>query len=128
MRALMPVLIPVLSALIAGPAMAQPPPLGLQGGLLLQQQQQAQFLQQQEASRQQLIQQQNQLMSLQAQLQTQQALANIQAQASVPQLPLPDVTPGRALPSFDTSQLATIPDNVLADSNQRVLDAVGRQP
>jgi len=81
--------------------------------------------QQQEATRQQLIQQQNQLMTLEAQMRTQQALSEVRAQAQSPVLPLPDVTAGRPLPQIDTSQLASIPDAALADSNRKVLEAAG---
>jgi len=85
--------------------------------------QEAELRQQQEAARQQLIQQQNQIMTLDAQLRTQQALSEVRAQVQTPVLPLPDVTPGHPPPQIDTSQLATIPDAALADSNRKVLDA-----
>jgi hypothetical protein len=112
------------AAIVAGPAMAQvAPQLGLQPFTA----QDSIFLQQQEATRQQLIQQQNQIMSLDAQIRAQQALSDVQAQARVPQLPLPDVTPGRPLPQIDTSQLASIPDAALADSNKKVLEAAGNR-
>jgi hypothetical protein len=111
----------VLSAvLVASPAMAQILP-ATPGALRAQQ---FELQQQQESTRQQLIQQQNQITTLDAQMRTQQALGQIQAQAQAPLLPLPDVTPGRPLPQIDTSQLASIPDSALADSNQKVLDAV----
>jgi hypothetical protein len=114
----------VLSALaVAAPAMAQVSPQ--LSSPQLWQSQNAILLQQQESTRQQLVQQQNQLMSMEAQMRTQQALSAVQAQAQSPVLPLPTMTPAGALPQMDTSQLATIPDSVLADSNRRVLEATG---
>ena len=113
------------AAAIAGPALAGPlPPLGLL--------QDSQLLQQREAIRQQLIQQHNDLTTLEAQWKTQQALANIQAQAYSPQLALPDVALGYAPPNMaasqvDPGQFASIPDSVLADSNRKVLEAAGRR-
>jgi hypothetical protein len=107
------------AALVASPAMAQI--INTPGAW---QAQQFQLQQQQETTRQQLIQQQNQIATMDAQMRTQQALSQIQAQAQAPLLPLPDVTPGRPLPHIDISQLASIPDSTLADSNQKVLDAV----
>jgi hypothetical protein len=107
---------------VAAPAMAQVPmqmptqPWTAQNAIILQQQ---------ESTRQQLVQQQNQLMSMDAQMRVQQGLSEIQAQAQSPQLPLPIMGPAGALPQMDTSQLATIPDSALADSNRKVLDAVG---
>jgi hypothetical protein len=118
-------LLVVTTLAIAPPAMAQiisPPGLGL--GLRPQD---AIVQQQLESSRQQLIQQQNQLMTLDAQMRTQQALSQVQAQAVSPRLPEPDVTPGRPLPQIDTSQLASIPDAALADSNKKVLQAAGNR-
>lgn len=116
----------VLSVLaIASPALAQlaaPPPLIAPQGWRPQD---AINLQQQEVTRQQLIQQQNQLNALDAQFRTQQALSEVQAQAVSPRLPVPDVTPGRPLPQIDTSKLASIPDAALADSNRKVLEASG---
>lgn len=107
------------AALVASPAMAQI--INTPGAW---QAQQLQLQQQQESTRQQLIQQQNQIATMDAQMRTQQALSQLQAQLQSPVLPLPDVTPGRPLPQIDTSQLASIPDSTLADSNQKVLDAV----
>jgi len=83
----------------------------------------AEMLAQQEAARQQLVQQQNQLMSLEAQLRTQQALADVRALTVVPRIAPPDTRPGHALPQIDTGQLASIPDSALADSNRKVLEA-----
>lgn len=77
----------------------------------------------QEMQRQQMVQQQNQIMSLEAQLRTQQALAAVEALKVAPRLTPPN-TNGRAPPPVnDTSQLASIPDSALADSNRKVLDA-----
>jgi hypothetical protein len=117
----MPMRLPFLvlsAALVASPAMAQFINPGASRA------QQFELQQQQETTRQQLIQQQNQITTLDAQMRTQQALSQVQAQAQAPLLPLPDVTPGRPLPQIDTSQLASIPDSTLADSNKKVLDAV----
>jgi hypothetical protein len=118
----MPMRLPLLvltAALVASPAMAQV--INTPGAYRVQQ---FELQQQQETTRQQLIQQQNQIATMDAQMRTQQALSQVQAQAQSPLLPLPDVTPGRPLPQIDTSQLASIPDSTLADSNQKVLDAV----
>lgn len=118
----------VFSALaVATPVMAQvtpaPPALNPLVSSPAFQAQQFELRQQQEAMRQQLIQQQNQMMTLEAQIRTQQALSDVRAQVQTPRLPLPDVTPGHPLPQIDTSQLASIPDAALADSNRKVLDA-----
>jgi hypothetical protein len=85
----------------------------------------AEMLAQQEIARQQIVQQQNQIMALEAQLRTQQALSDVHALTLAPQLPPVDTTPGRPLPHIDTSQLASIPDATLADSNRKVLEAAG---
>jgi hypothetical protein len=87
----------------------------------------AEMLAQQEMARQQMVQQQNQISSLDAQIRTQQNLAAVQALTINPRLTLPDVTPGHALPQIDTGQLASIPDAALADSNRKVLDAAGNR-
>lgn len=80
----------------------------------------------QEMQRQQLVQQQNQITSLEAQLRTEQAIASVQAMRVSPRLTPPD-TDGPAPPAqIDTSQLASIPDATLADSNRKVLEAAGR--
>ena len=61
----------------------------------------------------------NDLATLQARLQTDQAVANLQAQRSVqPLMALPD--PRAALPVVDTSQMVSIPDAALAQSNARI--------
>jgi Spy/CpxP family protein refolding chaperone len=82
---------------------------------------------QQEQLRQQLIDQQNQTQALQAQLRAEQGVQEAQRLRVAPRLPPVDVTPGRALPHIDTSQLASIPDAALADSNKKVLDAAGNR-
>jgi hypothetical protein len=81
------------------------------------------LLVQQEAMRQQLVQQQNQLQALDAQLRLQQSQLEIERLKVSPRLPPPDTSSGKALPQIDVSQLASIPDAALADSNKRVLDA-----
>jgi hypothetical protein len=81
----------------------------------------------QEMQRQQLVQQQNQLMSLEAQMRAQQAVADVHTMSIAPRLTPPDTTPGHALPNIDTSQLASIPDAALADSNRKVLDAANNR-
>lgn len=110
------------AASLATPAAAQllPPAPGAAGSP-----QYAEALAQQEITRQQLVQQQNQLSALEAQLHAQQGLADIQALRVVPRIPTPDTASGRPLPQIDTSQLATIPDAALADSNRKVLEAAG---
>ena len=109
-----------LALLAASPAFAQfvpaPPPGTLAapdpGAMALQ-----------EMQRQQLVQQQNQIMSLEAQLRTQQALADLRALAVSPRLPPPHLNSKAPPPQIDTGQLASIPDSALADSNRKVLDA-----
>jgi len=82
---------------------------------------------QQEITRQQLIQQQNQLMALEAQQRALKAQQAIEALKVNPRLPPPDVSSGRPPPQIDTSKLASIPDAALADSNQKVLDAANNR-
>lgn len=82
---------------------------------------------QQEMTRQQLIQQQNQLMALEAQIRAQQAIQDLQALKVSPRLPLPQVGAGGPLPQIDTGQFASIPDATLADSNKKVLDAANNR-
>jgi hypothetical protein len=115
----------LLAALSMAPtAMAQPLPL-IAGGLAPGPSSPLynEMLVQQEQLRQQIIQQQNQFMALDAQLRAQQAQQDIQALKINPRLPLPDVSRAGALPQIDPSQLASIPDAALADSNRKVLDA-----
>lgn len=111
-----PVVTAVVTAIVlASPAFAQIPPGTWRPQDLETQQQQEQL-------RQQMIQQQNQLMALEAQMRAQQAMQDVQAQKQSPRLTPPDVS-RRPLPSIDTSQIASIPDAVLADSNKKVLEA-----
>ncbi|MDB5416640.1 MAG: hypothetical protein JWP50_59 [Phenylobacterium sp.] len=120
MRALL-----LLAALGMAPtAMAQPLPL-IPGGLAPgpASPEYNQMLVQQEQMRQQMVQQQNQLMVMEAQLHGQQSQQDIQALKINPRLALPNVSGAGALPQIDPSQLASIPDAALADSNKKVLDA-----
>jgi len=78
---------------------------------------------QQDLARNRAIAQENELMALDARLRTEQALRDIQVQRSLPPLPtLPD-DPKRPPPVLDTSGVATIPDDRLEASNQRVREA-----
>jgi hypothetical protein len=84
------------------------------------------FWMQQELDRQHAISQDNQLMSLEAQLRTEQTLRQLEAQRSRPILPQP-VTPA-APASASTSKVspyASIPDDRLAASNARVRAVLG---
>jgi len=116
-----PMLIAALTLTGAAPAFAQqlplPPYTGIspaESGLLVQQEQ----------IRQQIIQQQAQLQALDAQIRTEQNIQEVQRLRIVPRLPPPPPA-GRPQPNIDTSQLASIPDAALADSNKKVLDAAG---
>jgi len=116
-----PMLIAALTLTGAAPAFAQqlplPPYTGIspaESGLLVQQEQ----------IRQQIIQQQAQLQALDAQIRTEQNIQEVQRLRIEPRLPPPPPA-GRPQPSIDTSQLASIPDAALADSNKKVLDAAG---
>lgn len=82
---------------------------------------------QQEALRQQMVQQQNQMMALEAQVRAQQAIQDVRAQAQSVRLPPVDARPGQALPRIDVSKLASIPDSALADSNRKVIDAANNR-
>ncbi|HEX3700350.1 MAG TPA: hypothetical protein VHV27_06720 [Phenylobacterium sp.] len=116
------------AAAVAGPAFAQrpppPTPFTAPGAGALE----STFQVQQEAARQAAIQQQGQLTALQAQLRMQQSLLDLQAATNGPVIPPPNLANGPPYPQIDTSQLGSIPDAVLADSNKRVLDAAGHQP
>lgn len=63
---------------------------------------------------------QNQLSSLDAQIRTQQSLSDIRAQSYSPTIPQYQGAPPAHI---DTSQLASIPDDKLAASKQRVREA-----
>ncbi|HKR87385.1 MAG TPA: hypothetical protein VJS38_04370 [Phenylobacterium sp.] len=67
---------------------------------------------------------QNQMQALDAQLHTQQSLGDIRAQSYSPTIPQ---YAGAPPVNIDTSQLASIPDDRLAASNQRVLDAAANR-
>lgn len=78
---------------------------------------------QQDLARNRMVAQENELMALEARLRTEQALRDIQVQRSLPPLPtLPD-DPKRPPPALDTSRIATIPDDRLEASNERVREA-----
>jgi len=72
---------------------------------------------QQDLAARQAMLQQNQLTVLDAQIRTQQAIADVQAQMRTPPLPPPRLS--GVMPTLDTSQLASIPDSKLAESNAR---------
>ncbi|MFC3068766.1 hypothetical protein [Phenylobacterium soli] len=119
----------VFATLIAAPAIAQPypPPYAAPANP----QQEFDWRTQHEMLRQQMVQQQNQLMALEAQMRANQALADIQAQKSLsqsyPRAAQPPPRAGAVLPRIDTSKLASIPDSALADSNRKVLDAAANR-
>jgi hypothetical protein len=101
----------------APPACAQPLQRpSLQEGLDAANQAMALQAQQDQLARQAVL-QQNQLTVLEAQIRTEQAIADIQAHSRTPQIPPP---PSGASPNLDASQLASIPDSRLAESNARV--------
>ena len=77
--------------------------------------------QQHEQLRQEMIRQQNQLMSLEAQTRAQQAMRDIEAQKQSPSLG-PSAVPTPP-PNMDLGAMASIPDSVLAESNRRAVDA-----
>jgi hypothetical protein len=115
----------IVPALLAAASLAAPASAQLLTLPSVGSPQYAETLAQQEMARQQLIQQQNQIMALEAQIRTQQGLADVQAMAVSPRLTPPNVSSGHALPHIDTSRLASMPDSALADSNRKVLDAAG---
>ncbi|CAN7401178.1 hypothetical protein LJR225_002542 [Phenylobacterium sp. LjRoot225] len=102
-------LAPVGAAALAQPLSLQQSMDATHRGMQLQ-------AQQDQLARQAVL-QQNQLMVLEAQIRTQQAIADIQARSQTPRLPPP---PSGTSPKLDTSQLASIPDSKLAESNARV--------
>lgn len=115
----------------AAPALAQIPPAPVPN-LPAQSQaaataQYSALLVQQEQMRQQLIQQQNDLARLDAQMRTEKAIADIQAARNLPPLPPPDVSGAPPYPQIDTSQLPSISDKTLQESDKRVRDAAGPQ-
>lgn len=125
MRLRLPALLAAAVAL-AGPAFAQPYPAQPYPAPA-NPQQEFDWRTQQEMLRQQMVQQQNQMMALEAQIRAQQAIQDVRAQSQSVRLPPVDTTPGRALPHIDTSKLASIPDSALADSNRKVLDAANNR-
>lgn len=62
----------------------------------------------------------NELSNLQARLQTDQTLSNLQAQRVSPPAPAVIYNPGAPPPKIDLSQMASIPDSALAQSNARI--------
>lgn len=125
MRLFAATLAAVLAAPILGPAaLAQPYP---SQPYQPNPQQDFDWRTQQEMLRQQMVQQQNQMMALEAQMRAQQAIQDVRAQSQSARLPPVDTTPGHALPHIDTSRLAAIPDSALAESNRKVLDAANRR-
>lgn len=81
-----------------------------------------------EMARQQAIARANELTSLEAQIRTEQNLRNVPGLQLPARIPIPDVSGPGPYPQIDTSQLASIPDSVLADSNKKVLAAAANRP
>jgi hypothetical protein len=113
---------------LAAPAAAQPlgpapvAPLPVQpnaawqyGGVLVQQEQ----------LRQQMIDQQNRLNALDAGLRAQQSIDVLQAESHPAAIPAPYIAAGAPPAQIDASQLGSIPDSILADSNKKVREAAG---
>jgi hypothetical protein len=73
-------------------------------------------------ARQRTISQDNQLTALDAQLQADQAIRDIQLQRALPPL-LPPAAPNAPPRVLDMSQLPSIPDSILANSNRIVRQA-----
>ena len=114
-------LAPILAGALVAPALAQPlRQPSFQQSMDLEQRS-AQIQAQQNLANRQLQLQQNQLDVQQSELRTQQAIEDIQRNSVTPTVP-PLIAP---LPGLDASDLASIPDDTLARSNQRVLDAAG---
>jgi len=67
----------------------------------------------------------NRLNNLETQQRTQQAIDDLQAQTQPRALPPPP--PGAPPPQIDTSNMATIPDSTLEESNARVREAAGNR-
>lgn len=123
----LPVVLAVFA--LAAPAAAQPlapvpvtpgvqPNLAWQyGGVLVQQ----------EELRQQMVGQQNRLNALDAGLRAQQSIDILQAESHPAPIPAPYVASGAPPPRIDASQLGSIPDSILADSNKKVRDAAPPQ-
>jgi hypothetical protein len=62
----------------------------------------------------------NELSNLQARVQTEQTLSQLQAQRISPPVPMTPYDPKAPPPKIDLSQMASIPDAALAQSNARV--------
>ena len=62
----------------------------------------------------------NELSNLQARLQTDQTLSQLQAQRVSPPVPMAAAGPNAPPPKIDLSQMASIPDAALAQSNARI--------
>lgn len=114
-----------LLVLAATPALAQQDLLAQQR---LQTEMRLQELQQQaDMARQREITTSNELMALDARLRAEQGMADVRAQAISPRLPSAPQNQVYAPPpaQIDTSRLASIPDDRLADSDRRVREASG---
>jgi hypothetical protein len=85
------------------------------------------LLVQQEELRQQMIGQQNRLNALDAGLRAQQSIDLLQAESHPAPIPAPYIAPGAPPAQVDTSQLGSIPDAILAESNRKVREAAGPQ-
>ena len=107
------VILLALAACVAAPAAAQP-------FRSLELARDAQAQEQALAARNRDIALANELSNLQARLQTEQALSNLQAQRVGPPVPLVIYNPKAPPPKIDLSQMASIPDAALAQSNARI--------
>jgi hypothetical protein len=107
---------------IAGPAAAQPPYFALFQG------REAQAAAEADAARYREIVTRNELAVLQARVQAEQAISDLQAARASPVLS-PAVRGSDTAPPalIDTSQLVSIPDDVLAQSNARVRAAAANR-
>jgi hypothetical protein len=115
----MRILLATTALLAAAPAAAQP---------LVQQQQLDDLRMQAEAAQRRAIDQQNQLMSLEARLRADQATYDLQRNApAVPTLRYDPPTGGGVGAPAAATRYPSIPDRALADSNRRVQAAVGNR-
>jgi len=108
------------SVLLATPVLAQ-------DYLALTQAHDAERVAAEAAARQRDIALTNELSVLQARVQSEQALSDIAALRARPTLPTVVVDPKAPPPKIDLSQLASIPDSALADSNAKVRAAAGNR-
>lgn len=113
-----------LAAPAAAQPLAPPPVVPVQPNLAWQY---SGVLVQQEQFRQQMIDQQNRLNALDAQLRAQRSIDLLQAESHPAPIPQPYLAPGAPAPQIDASQLGAIPDSFLADSNRKVREAAGPQ-